>query len=89
MADCVPYNEIEKRKGELMLDETLDFIARRVQKLRDTKGVSARDMSLSLGQNTGYINKIETKQAKPSIDGLVSFGYLEAKQTAEAKDELE
>jgi len=28
-------------------------------------------MSLSLGQNTGYINKIETKQAKPSIDGLV------------------
>jgi len=54
-----------------MLDETLAFIARRTQQLRDTQGVSARDMSLSLGQNTGYINKIETKQAKPSIDGLV------------------
>jgi transcriptional regulator with XRE-family HTH domain len=54
-----------------MLDETLDFIARRVQMLRDERGLSARDMSLSIGQNPGYINKIETKQAKPSIAGLI------------------
>jgi len=54
-----------------MLDETLYFIANRVQKLRDAQGVSARDMSLSIGQNTGWVNKIETKQAKPSIEGLV------------------
>ena len=54
-----------------MLDEVIEFIIKRIQKLRDTKGVSARDLSLSLGQNTGYINKIETKQGKPSIEGLV------------------
>ena len=54
-----------------MLDETLEFIIRRIQKLRDERGISARDMSLSIGQSVGYINKIETKQGKPSIDGLV------------------
>ena len=30
----------------------------RLSKLREEKGVSARDMSLSMGQNPGYINKI-------------------------------
>lgn len=53
-----------------MLDEVLEFIIKRIQKLRDAKGISARDLSLSLGQNEGYINKIETKQGKPSIEGL-------------------
>ena len=53
-----------------MLDEVLEFIIKRIQRLRDAKGVSARDLSLSLGQNEGYINKIETKQGKPSIEGL-------------------
>ena len=31
------------------------------------KGVSARDMSLSIGQNEGYINHIENMQAMPSL----------------------
>ena len=53
-----------------MLDEVIEFIIRRIQKLRDAKDISARDLSLSLGQNEGYINKIETKQGKPSIEGL-------------------
>jgi len=53
-----------------MLDAVLDFIIKRIQTLRDAKGISARDLSLSLGQNEGYINKIETKQGKPSIEGL-------------------
>ena len=35
-----------------------DF-AKRLSALRQEKGVSARDMSLSLGQNAGYINNIE------------------------------
>lgn len=47
-----------------------DFIARRVSKLRIQKGVSARDMSLSLGQSESYINKIENQKALPSINGL-------------------
>ena len=32
--------------------------ALRISKLRTQKGVSARDMSLSIGQNAGYINNI-------------------------------
>ena len=30
----------------------------RLAQLRNKKGVSARDMSLSIGQNAGYINNI-------------------------------
>ncbi len=44
-----------------------DF-AMRLARLREQKGVSARDMSLSIGQNPGYINNIETGKAKPSFD---------------------
>ena len=42
----------------------------RLAKLRTTKGVSARDMSLSIGQNAGYINNIETGKALPSMLGF-------------------
>ena len=38
--------------------------------LREKKGVSARDMSLSIGQNTGYINRIESGKALPSLSGF-------------------
>lgn len=43
-----------------------DFSARLTQ-LRIKKGVSARDMSLSLGQNPDYINNIENGKALPSM----------------------
>ena len=46
-----------------------DF-AMRLARLREKKGVSARDMSLSIGQNAGYINNIETGKSKPSLDGI-------------------
>ena len=39
----------------------------RLAQLRTNKGVSARDMSLSLGQNPGYINNIETGKSLPSM----------------------
>lgn len=39
----------------------------RLTELRMKKGVSARDMSLSIGQNSGYINHIENRQAYPSL----------------------
>ena len=39
----------------------------RLAQLREKKGVSARDMSLSIGQNPGYINNIETGKALPSM----------------------
>ena len=42
----------------------------RLAQLREKKGVSARDMSLSIGQNPGYINDIETGKALPSMSGF-------------------
>ena len=39
----------------------------RLVKLRMNKGVSARDMSLSLGQSEGYINNIENGVNFPSM----------------------
>ncbi len=41
--------------------------ARRMSQLRQAKGVSARDMSLSLGQSAGYINNIESGVNLPSM----------------------
>lgn len=49
-----------------------DFSLRLAQ-LRTKKGVSARDMSLSLGQNAGYINNIESGKALPSMG---TFFYI-------------
>ncbi len=46
-----------------------DFSLRLAQ-LREKKGVSARDMSLSIGQNPGYINNIETGKSMPSLSGI-------------------
>jgi transcriptional regulator with XRE-family HTH domain len=43
------------------------FVAERIARLRDQKGVSARDMSLSLGQSEGYINILENKRNLPSM----------------------
>ena len=42
----------------------------RLAKLREEKGVSARDMSLSMGQNPGYINNIESGKSMPSLSGF-------------------
>ena len=47
-----------------------DFTRERIAQLRTEKGVSARDMSLSLGQNSSYINRIENKKSLPSLQVL-------------------
>ena len=47
-----------------MYDENF---ALRLAQLRSKKGVSARDMSLSLGQSAGYINNIENGVNLPSM----------------------
>lgn len=39
----------------------------RLTQLRLEKGVSARDMSLSLGQSAAYINRIENQKMMPSM----------------------
>ena len=47
-----------------------DFTRERIAQLRTLKGVSARDMSLSIGQNSSYINRIENKKSLPSLQVL-------------------
>lgn len=49
-------NEIDKK-----------WFCNRLAQLRTQKGVSARDMSLSLGQSAGYINNIENEVNLPSM----------------------
>ena len=44
--------------------------ALRLSQLRTNKGVSAREMSLDIGQNPAYINNIETGKAFPSMMGF-------------------
>jgi len=47
-----------------------DLFYERLIALRTQKGVSARDMSLSLGQSESYINKIENRKTLPSMTGF-------------------
>lgn len=47
------------------------WIQKRIADLRTQKGVSARDMSLSLGQSESYINKIENGRTLPSMTGFI------------------
>ena len=49
----------------------------RLAKLRMDRGVSARDMSLSIGQNAGYINNIENGKGLPSMSAFFAIcGFL-------------
>jgi transcriptional regulator with XRE-family HTH domain len=50
-----------------------EMFAARLSQLRLQKNVSARDMSLSIGQNPAYINNIETGKALPSMS---AFFYI-------------
>ncbi|MCI8608424.1 MAG: helix-turn-helix transcriptional regulator [Firmicutes bacterium] len=50
-----------------------DFFAERLSALRNQKNISAREMSLAIGQNPSYINRIENKQAFPSMQ---AFFYI-------------
>ncbi len=50
-----------------------EFFANRISGLRASKDVSAREMSLDLGQNKSFINSIENKINYPSME---NFGYI-------------
>ncbi len=51
--------------------EFTQWFADRLSQLRLQKGVSSRDMSLSLGQSASYINKIENRRTLPSMTGFL------------------
>ena len=61
--------------GMTMEDKNIyeEAFCKRLAQLRMHKGVSARDMSLSIGQNAGYINNIENGKALPS---MANFFYI-------------
>ena len=44
-----------------------DLFYDRLIKLRAEKGVSAREMSLAIGQSPGYINGLENRNGFPSM----------------------
>ena len=50
-----------------------DFFYERLAKLRMDKGVSQREMSLSMGQSEGYMTKIENRSSLPS---MTAFFYI-------------
>lgn len=54
-----------------MVDE--QSFGSRLSDLRRQKNISARRMSIDIGQNPGYINSIENGKAFPSMD---SFFYI-------------
>ena len=50
-----------------------EWFSSRLAQLRTERKLSARDLSLSLGQSAGYINKIENQKSLPSMQ---VFFYL-------------
>ncbi len=57
------YNIMRKGRDD-MYEE---FFIKRLALLREIKGVSAREMSLAIGQNESYINRIENGKSFPSM----------------------
>ena len=51
----------------------LSFVSKRITQLRMQKGISARDMSLSIGQTNGYINSIENRKRTPSMQSFLNI----------------
>ena len=47
--------------------ELTEFFSHRLSQLRIQQGISARDMSLSLGRSESMINQIENKKTFPSM----------------------
>jgi transcriptional regulator with XRE-family HTH domain len=54
-----------------------ELFYKRLTQLRLQKGVSARDMSLTLGQSSGYINKLVNKQDASSMMVFFLFVLLQ------------
>ncbi len=51
----------------------IDIMCSRITQLRMQQGISAREMSLSLGQSESYINKIENRKSLPSLEAFFAI----------------
>lgn len=49
------------------------FVQQRIARIRNAHSISARKLSLELGQSTEYINQIENGKSLPSLEGLFNF----------------
>jgi len=59
----------------------LSEFGQRLARLRETKNVSAREMSLTIGQSANYINKIENGKSLPSMTAFFDIcDYLKISQ---------
>ena len=58
------YNYLDM---EDMTTKEMEGFAERLSQLRNAKGVSGREMSLSMGQAAGYVNNIENGNNLPSL----------------------
>lgn len=68
----------------------MKILALRLSKLREEKDISARDMSLKLGQNAAYINNIETSKALPSMSMFFNIcNFLEITPSDFFNDDIE
>jgi len=56
-----------------------DFIDR-LRKIRNSRNISAREMSIALGQNVNYINLIENGKRLPSMPNV----FFSSKKSGEA-----
>lgn len=54
----------------MTIEQFTERFAKRLAALRKNKGVSARDMSISLGQAESYINKLENMRNLPSMSSF-------------------
>ena len=52
---------------------TEDFFRDRLRFLRNERKISAREMSLDLGQNESYINKLETGKCSTSVASFLKI----------------
>jgi transcriptional regulator with XRE-family HTH domain len=53
--------------------DNVQFFISRLAELRKQKGVSARDMSQTVGQNVNYVNHIELGKMLPSMAGFFAI----------------
>ena len=67
-----------------------EIFKKRMKDLRKETGISAREMSLRLGQSENYINHIENGKIMPSMNGFFSmcdfFGITPEEFFAEGKE---
>ncbi|MBQ7954543.1 MAG: helix-turn-helix transcriptional regulator [Lachnospiraceae bacterium] len=57
----------------MQYEKSQELFYKRLSTLREQKGISARNMSLSIGQCESYINSIENKKILPSMS---AFFYM-------------